>query len=354
MLTFGMRRFLVIAAVFGAMLSSLGSHVAAETNPDPLKRIRFTSNVTHVHNAHPNLQVGDIFIFELAYDGSLTVLAEHGGFFDPLCEPDTTGCNSHSYNNLSGTWQVKYLRSGEEVHSEGGALASLVVLDGGTDEFGDEAWDWLKVYEDADKTDEVIQFVDLSGTWDPSGTSLNDMRNLAVRNDLWDLNFFWKHWATWGTYQYDYTTADDNARVSTPAGLTFDANGGVGGPADRISGDPEEVVTVPATEPTKDDYVFVSWNTASDGSGTAYDPGDSFTLGSSTDVETLYAQWTDQVLTIVVPETSVPETTDDPTPSDVTLPATGSSGGTVNPVLFVLGLGGLLMLFGRRRTPDRQ
>ena len=71
-------------------------------------------------------------------------------------------------------------------------------------------------------------------------------------------------------------------------------------------------------------------------------------------METLYAQWTDQVLTIVVPETSVPETTDVPTPSDVTLPATGSSGGSMNPVLFVLGLGGLLMLFGRRRTPDRQ
>ena len=180
------------------------------------------------------------------------------------------------------------------------------------------------------------------------------MLSMADRDDLWDASFFWKHWGTWGTYQYDYTTADDYARVSTPAGLKFDANGGVGGPADRISGDPEEVVTVPATEPTKDDYVFVSWNTASDGSGTAYDPGDSFTLGSSTDVETLYAQWTEQALTIVVPETSVPETTNAPTPSDVTLPATGLSGGTVNPVLFVLGLGGLLMLFGRRRTPDRQ
>ena len=141
--------------------------------------------------------------------------------------------------------------------------------------------------------------------------------------------------------------------MSTPAGLKFDANEGVGGP-DRISGDPEEVVTVPATEPTRDGYQFVSWTTGSDGSGTAYDPGDSFTLGVSQDVETLYAQWTDQVLTIVVPETSVPETTDVQTPSDVTLPATGSSGGTVSPVLFVLGLGGLLMLFGRRRTPDRQ
>ena len=43
------------------------------------------------------------------------------------------------------------------------------------------------------------------------------------------------------------------------------------------------------------------------------------------------------------------ETTNAPT-----LPATGSSGGSVSPVLFVLGLGGLLMLFARHRTPDRQ
>jgi uncharacterized repeat protein (TIGR02543 family)/LPXTG-motif cell wall-anchored protein len=182
---------------------------------------------------------------------------------------------------------------------------------------------------------------------------LSTMLAAANRDDLWNASFFWEPLGTWNTYQYDYTTADDHARVSIPAGINFDANEGVGGP-NRISGDPDEVVTVPATEPTRDGYQFVSWNTASDGSGTAYDPGDSFTLGPSTDVETLYAQWTDQVLTIIAPETSVPETTDVQTPSDVTLPATGSSGGSVNPVLFVLGLGGLLMLFGRRRTPDRQ
>ena len=344
-----MRRFLVIAAVFGVMLSSLGSHVAAETNPDPLQRLRFTTNVTYVNGSHPNLQVGDVLIFEIAVPQDQMVLASMT-MMDPLCD-GIIDCNVYEYT-IAGNWQAEYRRNGEEVHSEDGTFASLVVLEGGELD-GMIQPDKLWVYEDTNRLDDVFEIENGDGSWNGGGQAMSDMLSMADRDDLWDASFFLKHWGTWGTYQYDYTTADDYARVSTPAGLKFDANEGVGGP-DRISGDPEEVVTVPATEPTRDDHVFVSWNTASDGSGTAYDPGDSFTLGSSTDVETLYAQWTDQVLTIVVPETSVPETTDVPTPSDVTLPATGSSGGTLNPVLFVLGLGGLLMLFARRRTPDRQ
>ncbi len=344
-----MRRFLVIAAVFGVMLSSLGSHVAAETNPDPLQRLRFTTNVTYVNGSHPNLQVGDVLIFEIAVPQDQMVLASMT-MMDPLCD-GIIDCNVYEYT-ISGNWHAEYRRSGEEVHSEDGTFASLVVLEGGELDGMIEP-DKLWVYENTNRLDEVFEIENGDGSWNGGGQGMSDMLSMADRDDLWDTSLFMKHWGTWGTYQYDYTTADDYARVSTPAGLKFDANEGVGGP-DRISGDPEEVVTVPATEPTRDGYQFISWNTASDGSGTAYDPGDSFTLGSSTDVETLYAQWTDQVLTIVVPETSVPETTDVPAPSEVTLPATGSSGGTVNPVLFVLGLGGLLMLFGRRRTPDRQ
>ena len=344
-----MRRFLVIAAVFGVMLSSLGSHVAAETNPDPLQRLRFTTNVTYVNGSHPNLQVGDVLIFEIAVPQDQMVLASMT-MMDPLCD-GIIDCNVYEYT-ISGNWHAEYRRSGEEVHSEDGTFASLVVLEGGELDGMIEP-DKLWVYENTNRLDEVFEIENGDGSWNGGGQGMSDMLSMADRDDLWDTSLFMKHWGTWGTYQYDYTTADDYARVSTPAGLKFDANEGVGGP-DRISGDPEEVVTVPATEPTRDGYQFISWNTASDGSGTAYDPGDSFTLGSSMDVETLYAQWTDQALTIIAPETSVPETTDVPAPSEVTLPATGSSGGTVNPVLFVLGLGGLLMLFGRRRTPDRQ
>jgi len=341
-----MRRFTVLAVTLGVMLSNFGSPVAAETNPDPLQRLRFTSNVTSVHGSHPNLQVGDIFIFELAYEsGPFPIFAPQSPDDVDFCTPDAN-CVVYDYNN-PGTWQVEYRRNGELVHSEDGTFASIVMVEGGDSGDNDE----LHVFADTNRDDHIAEF-EADSSWDASG-DLGTMLGMVDQDDLWHATFFWKHWGTWGTYQYDYTTADGHARVSVPAGLDFDVNGGVGGP-ERISGDPEEVVTVPATEPTRDGYQFVSWTTASDGSGTAYDPGDSFTLGTSTEVETLYAQWTDQVLTIIAPETSVPETTNAPTPSDVTLPATGSSGGSVNPVLFVLGLGGLLMLFGRRRTPDRQ
>jgi uncharacterized repeat protein (TIGR02543 family) len=47
-------------------------------------------------------------------------------------------------------------------------------------------------------------------------------------------------------------------------------------------------VTVPSA-PTRAGYSFENWNTASDGSGTSYAPGDSYTMGSAN--ATLYAIW---------------------------------------------------------------
>ena len=48
-------------------------------------------------------------------------------------------------------------------------------------------------------------------------------------------------------------------------------------------------MTVAQNEFTRNNYTFTGWNTQADGKGTAYKPGDSFTL---TDKDTvLYAQW---------------------------------------------------------------
>ena len=48
-------------------------------------------------------------------------------------------------------------------------------------------------------------------------------------------------------------------------------------------------MTVAQNEFTRNNYTFIGWNTQADGKGTAYKPGDSFTL---TDKDTmLYAQW---------------------------------------------------------------
>ena len=70
--------------------------------------------------------------------------------------------------------------------------------------------------------------------------------------------------------------------------LTYDANNGEG-TIDSATGVAGESVTVAENGFTRNDYTFTGWNTQADGKGTAYKPGDNFTL---TDKDTvLYAQW---------------------------------------------------------------
>ena len=70
--------------------------------------------------------------------------------------------------------------------------------------------------------------------------------------------------------------------------LTYDANGGEGA-IDSATGAAGESMTVAENGFTRNDYTFTGWNTQADGKGTAYKPGDSFTLTETDTV--LYAQW---------------------------------------------------------------
>ena len=70
--------------------------------------------------------------------------------------------------------------------------------------------------------------------------------------------------------------------------LTYNANGGEG-TIDPATGAAGESVSVAENGFTLNNYTFTGWNTKEDGTGTAYQPGASFTL---TDEDTvLYAQW---------------------------------------------------------------
>ncbi len=85
--------------------------------------------------------------------------------------------------------------------------------------------------------------------------------------------------------------------------VNYDVNGGEVGSAPTGSEVPNAAApytfVVKYKEPTREGYVFTGWNTAADGSGTAYAPGDSLTLqgngGAGKEVATiattLYAQW---------------------------------------------------------------
>ncbi len=89
--------------------------------------------------------------------------------------------------------------------------------------------------------------------------------------------------------------------------VTYEGNGNTGGsvPVDGNTYAPGAGVTVlgNVNSLTRTDYVFSKWNTAADGSGTDYNPGDTFNIAANT---TLYAKWqvvTPNVVTLVAWDT---------------------------------------------------
>ena len=70
--------------------------------------------------------------------------------------------------------------------------------------------------------------------------------------------------------------------------VSYDANGGTG-TMESIIGNVGSKIVIEQNGFARSGYTFTGWNTQADGKGTAYKPGDSFTL---TDKDTvLYAQW---------------------------------------------------------------
>ena len=88
------------------------------------------------------------------------------------------------------------------------------------------------------------------------------------------------------------TTSSCSASISVPAlapaTITFNANGGSGTVPSTISAYVGVANTIPSNSLTRTGYTFNGWNTASDGSGTAYATGSTITPSGNV---TLYAQW---------------------------------------------------------------
>ena len=82
-------------------------------------------------------------------------------------------------------------------------------------------------------------------------------------------------------------TATVTIPALAPATITFNANGGSGS-VSAISTYVGVANTIPSNSLTRTGYTFNGWNTASDGSGTAYATGSTITPTGNV---TLYAQW---------------------------------------------------------------
>ncbi len=76
--------------------------------------------------------------------------------------------------------------------------------------------------------------------------------------------------------------------------VTYNANGGTGAPGNQTK-TYGVAITLSSTKPTRTGYTFNGWNTKSDGSGTNYASGGSYTGNANL---TLYAKWTPYELTI--------------------------------------------------------
>lgn len=83
-------------------------------------------------------------------------------------------------------------------------------------------------------------------------------------------------------------SASINVPALAPATITFNANGGLGTVPTAISTYVGVANTIPSNSLTRTGYTFNGWNTASDGSGTAYATGSTITPTGNV---TLYAQW---------------------------------------------------------------
>ena len=88
------------------------------------------------------------------------------------------------------------------------------------------------------------------------------------------------------------TTSSRSESINIPAlepvTITFNANGGSGTVPSSINTYVGVANTIPLNSLTRTGYTFNGWNTASDGSGTAYATGSTITPSGNV---TLYAQW---------------------------------------------------------------
>lgn len=95
---------------------------------------------------------------------------------------------------------------------------------------------------------------------------------------------------------YTFTNVTSNQTIHATFAIntytvTYSNNGGTGAQTDPNSPyDSGETVTVLGTGTiARTGYTFANWNTAANGTGTTYNPSDTFTISANT---TLYAQWT--------------------------------------------------------------
>ena len=138
-----------------------------------------------------------------------------------------------------------------------------------------------------------------AGSVAPETVAVGSTVSLPSASGISQAGYFFAGWntaasGTGASYQPGATVVlntDETfyAQWTTSIQIAFSANGGVGS-ITQLSGQVGTSVALPSpTDLTYGGYSFTSWNTAANGSGTSYLPGETVTLTTSL---TLFAQWT--------------------------------------------------------------
>lgn len=113
--------------------------------------------------------------------------------------------------------------------------------------------------------------------------SANDSGTKQISVTFRNYNSYWGHSAT-KTLTFDVTVPAYPSYT-----VSYDANGGTGEPASHKKWHDEGTTLWDSGyNPTRTGYIFVTWNTKADGTGTNYAPGAAYTENANV---TFYAQW---------------------------------------------------------------
>ena len=150
----------------------------------------------------------------------------------------------------------------------------------------------------------TVTFVDYIGSPTPDPMTVSAGGTVVLPPDPTSTQYSFAGWYTYVNGVRTQFTADTivNSDMTVYASwygapgavigydVTYDPNGGAG-TAETVSysGELGQQSPVKENDFTRDGYIFSSWNTAADGSGTSYTPGEYSLTGHVT----LYAQWTE-------------------------------------------------------------
>lgn len=245
-------------------------------------------------------------------------------------------------------------RNVDEAWSPLDSLPQLAKIDGTFYKTGDDAG---TLTQNADGTWSYANIPGLTITIDAALVSNGDGTFTTPKAGSYSVTFAYDQQHDNGTAQAE--SLDDVTKSATvtfkavSAALHFDGNTAESGTVADITGNKHDDVNVPENAFIHDGYKFTGWNTATDGTGVSYAPGDEFEI--SGDV-TLYAQW-EKVSAPVEPPTPSPTTpapTAPATPPTVNKPPTLATTGAAATLPLALAISavltGALLLITRKMT----